>query len=514
MPGIASIQRTQAKDRLYTFLDEIRPALVEFVNDDSSKRWTPDPEFEADADVVAHIESLEIPAVATRPSLLIHDLGRFQKEATLKSRVDGIFQRNATTRVKISVRSGFLVNTSGSGKTRISFEGLCRHWGFYFIMECDGNRLGAADIGPTLYQGLDGERGFQDRLPPEDSPTFLEALKRNIEITHDKFSRVLLARLLVFQMFSEIIKPIGITEAHKQRWLLFQLAPGIPGCGSSDILADLRQVFLYNLDAAGVQDLIAITFAKLQKIHGTDFHLFYVIDEAQLASRQHMRSYRHEGKEYPLLREIIQTWATESQPYQVSFVVLGTDIPKAGFESAPFADSIRWSSDTGSFDNEAEHRRYVSRFLLPSYASSAAGEMFLKRVWTWCRGRYRSTDAFLHVLLLDFFDSPHKLLNDYLATTTTHRPTDYVDDEPFRYPIVINLRELKPNFFNTCRSSLLRSTVQHVLFHYLATARHPAPFSEELTPLVSAGFGHFVAGDLSQVAMDEPMFLVRAAKWL
>ncbi|KAJ7479815.1 hypothetical protein FB451DRAFT_1031848, partial [Mycena latifolia] len=48
----------------------------------------------------------------------------------------------------------FLMNTSGTGKTRLSFEGLCRHWGFYFIMAQDANNLGAMNIRPGLYETL------------------------------------------------------------------------------------------------------------------------------------------------------------------------------------------------------------------------------------------------------------------------------------------------------------------------------------------------------------------------
>ncbi|KAJ7112993.1 hypothetical protein C8R44DRAFT_882028 [Mycena epipterygia] len=164
------------------------------------------------------------------------------------------------------------------------------------------------------------------------------------------------------------------------------------------------------------------------------FHLFYVVDEAQLASRENTGAFKHESKPYSFLREIIQRWAVKSQPQEASFVVLGMDIPKDGFESAPFARAIRWTSDTGGFDDEAEHRRYLSRFLTPSYRVSPAGKMFLQCVRRWCSGRYRSTDALIKALI-DRFKTPHKLLNDYIETTTTHRPTDYEDDESLRYPI-------------------------------------------------------------------------------
>ncbi|KAJ7655412.1 hypothetical protein B0H17DRAFT_956478, partial [Mycena rosella] len=37
-------------------------------------------------------------------------------------------------------------NTSGSGKTRLLFEGLCHEWGFYFASKRDSSGLGWYDL--------------------------------------------------------------------------------------------------------------------------------------------------------------------------------------------------------------------------------------------------------------------------------------------------------------------------------------------------------------------------------
>ncbi|KAJ7668888.1 hypothetical protein B0H17DRAFT_1209860 [Mycena rosella] len=346
----------------------------------------------------------------------------------------------------------------------------------------DGNNLGADNLGLDLYKTLDHSKDFTRYLPSTDSAIFATALSRNIEIGDTRFSLVLLGRLLMFNMYSEILQAEGITEEHKRRWLLFQLMPQLPGDLSYDLFTDLK-ILAGKLEPDHAQDLIAVMFSKLRRIHGTQFRLFYVIDEAQIASRAHTSAFQQDGKGYPLLRQIIQTWITKSRPDETSFVVSGTDIPKDGFESAPFASSLRWSSDTGGFDNEDDHRRYISGFLTPAYVKSPAGQM------------HRSTDALLKALLLDGFRTSHELLNDYMETTTTYRPTDYDDDEPFRHPIDVKLLELNSNFFTN--SPQLMSTIQRVLFHYLAAARHPSPFSEDLTPLVSAAFGRFIDGNLS-----------------
>jgi hypothetical protein len=46
--------------------------------------------------------------------------------------------------------SRLFVNTSGSGKTRLLLEGLCKHWGFYFTCVREREELGSRDLGQAL----------------------------------------------------------------------------------------------------------------------------------------------------------------------------------------------------------------------------------------------------------------------------------------------------------------------------------------------------------------------------
>ncbi|KAJ7641290.1 hypothetical protein FB45DRAFT_825430 [Roridomyces roridus] len=505
----ASLRRNAARDKLNTYLkEEIRPFFEKFLRDDKSvKHWIPDPTPNSDPNLIAHIESLSIPATDSGPSLLINQLGRFGKTPELRDRVDRIFQKQAYT---------FLVNVSGSGKTRLGLEGLCRHWGLYFTMQRDGNDLGAADIGRTLYEKLGYRPDFHAQLPPSMSDSFSNTLELNRRVVDERFALVLLARLLVFQMFSEILKRGGgLEEEHKRRWLLFQLIPSLPESPHPDLFSDLKR-FAYDLDPQQVLDWIAITFAKLRKIHGPEFHIFYVLDESQLVSRLHTEAFQHEGEGYPLLREIIQSWSAKSGSQEASFVVLGTDIPKEAFRSAPFAGSIRWLSDTGGFDDEPTQSRYISEFLPPEYTASRWGQELLQRMWAWCRGRHRTTDSFINCWLWEASSAPHQLLDAYISTSTDHVMSDHQNDEPDRdgsndYNL---LYDLSTDMITAGEhASLIMSTIQRALFHYLATGQHPAPFSADLTPLVRSGMGRFVDDQMSRVALDEPLFLLRATTW-
>ncbi|KAK7017618.1 hypothetical protein R3P38DRAFT_3201142 [Favolaschia claudopus] len=256
-----ALQRTAAKDNLRNYLDTLRPSLATFIEHGMPfNTWTPPTRVKCDKHISVHIESLHIPHVSSdNPGLLIHDLGRFSEAEGLRSRVDGIFQRTAKT---------FLVNTSGSGKTRLSLEGLCRHWGFYLILAQDTNRLGSSDSGPKVHRDVSPTTGFAWDLPGVDSVEFWPTLRKNIEIIDDQLSRVLLGRLLVFHLFSEIIASIGITEEHKRQWLLFQLKPELEGHFVSDTFSHLT-TYTSLLSKDEVADLIAAMFSKLRKIHGT-----------------------------------------------------------------------------------------------------------------------------------------------------------------------------------------------------------------------------------------------------
>ncbi|KAJ7641276.1 hypothetical protein FB45DRAFT_862509 [Roridomyces roridus] len=133
-----SVRHNRERNRLYNYLDEIRPHMEQYaLGENPIDYWTPESSLDADPSVVAHIRNLRVPSVDDDPRLLIHRLGSFGEKEDLKERVGRIFHKHAYT---------FLVNTSGSGKTRLSLEGLCRDWGFYFSMTLDGNKLGPDDV--------------------------------------------------------------------------------------------------------------------------------------------------------------------------------------------------------------------------------------------------------------------------------------------------------------------------------------------------------------------------------
>ncbi|GAW03906.1 hypothetical protein LENED_005660 [Lentinula edodes] len=101
--------------------------------------WTP--EFpDIDTDLRKFIWDLKIPRARAPndhiPDMLLHKLGRFQKNESLRNRLTSLL---GTKNHKA------FVNTSGSGKTRMILEHLCSRWGIYLTCH-EESRVGSSDL--------------------------------------------------------------------------------------------------------------------------------------------------------------------------------------------------------------------------------------------------------------------------------------------------------------------------------------------------------------------------------
>ncbi|KAJ7090887.1 hypothetical protein B0H15DRAFT_837223 [Mycena belliarum] len=468
-----ALRRQKDSPRLAEYVAKLLPALVTFIEDGGLRPWTLEPDSDSDSDtdlvvsesVRAHIASLEIPEFYG-PRVLLRDLGVFSKNESLASRVQDIFVRGHHT---------FLVNTSGSGKTRLTFEGLCQDWGFYLVGAVDSNEIGSKDLRSLLDLHVPS-KPFHKMVTTDP-----DEIKNNVRLTRDCLRKLLLCRLLVFSVFAEHIHAVGLKPEHKKLWLLVQALPYAVGRRKlGDIFSRLLHMVTYN-DEGHIRDYIAHLMAKLRGLFDDPFHIFVVIDEAQVVFRSLEYAYRDEdGDYYPVLREIIDGLDGEFHPHEISFVAAGTQIPRrAGFQTSRNVARHRWCSGTGAFDDEDLHREYVSRYLPRSFIiTEATGKAFLKLVWTWCRGRYRATDSLMATLLRDGFRSPHTLLNDYVEAATGYRPNhnlEYtVGENEGRERI-----QISPINFESLETPALASTIQEVLFHYSVTGKHPRAFSTD-----------------------------------
>lgn len=334
----------------------------------------------------------------------------------------------------------FLVNTSGSGKTRLLFEGLCQHWGMYFTSVVDSSGLGSTDLVTMFSRRFRGLTGAS-YLPDIQSPSFQMVLERHRIAAKRTFGEILLARLLVFRLFVTIVHETGSCDDQKRRWLLLQLRT-VQLFEQNDIFETIGE-HLENVTDAFLDDTITTSLGDVQRLCGIHSGLFFAFDETNHAITQYTSYFRDEGGNYPIFKEMLRYWKGYAESSCGTFVVAGTDIPKHLFdyESGEW-DYLRWLSDTGAFDDKESHQRYIEPFFPPAYRDSESGKALIRRMWQWLRGRsalvpiwcifidfdlvirHRYTAAFLTILLSTEFRHPHSQLDDFVEMFTTYKPTD------------------------------------------------------------------------------------------
>ena len=419
------------KTDVHRFLTELQPTIRRLVvGDIVLPTWSPS-DVLLEPETITHLNSLKIPSLKGKPNLLLHDLGSFTKDVLLEKRLRNIFMPNNHTFVKfLEILSvilfinpiRFLVNTSGSGKTRLLLEGLCVNWGFYFTSLVDSSLLGSSDVQNSIQTHVPDSSRFRRVLPLSSSSGYESALITNREIASRIFRQIFLARLMIFNLFAETMnnfiktKPELDVDPHvfKARWLLLQLQPSFVHPQVWDVFDELScklsnasdsfintttKMLLSNVRShLSVEPRDPITASQMSTAETAQTPLFCVLDEAQYAATQHNSSFRSDqnGSYRPILREIVKAWEGQSFGQGVFMVVAGTGISKdvvdQAMASAIMKDSrYRWCSDTGAFDLQHVQTHYLRKYLPQSLLQTEAGVRLLERVWYWLHGRYGST---------------------------------------------------------------------------------------------------------------------------
>ncbi|KAJ7164760.1 hypothetical protein C8R43DRAFT_240075 [Mycena crocata] len=488
-----------------SYLETLRPEMEKLVRGEKPLQlWSPPPSSRLDEGTLRHIESLQLccpgPFLVKEFSIILHDLGGFKNDPVLHERTARIFTR----------QNKFLVNSSGTGKTRLLYEGLCSNWGLYFTMAVDTGGLGIGDIeaqGLNFRTSDDFKQGSQ--LKPE-------AMERNSEFVSRVFDRVLLARLLIFQLFLETAASFssGVTEEHKKRWLLLQLTPHMLNPpqhrGPTTPFEKLLNILEIE-DGVFFREDIADAIRKIRILLGNDPHFFIVLDEAQAAIDLYPKSFAHER---PFLSEIMRAWESHRIKDR-SFIFAGTDIPKVHFDGADKEGSdYFWCSGTGGFDHAETQSQYISRFLPPSFSTSPSGSLLISRMSRWLLGRHRFTSKFISALLLEGFATPHTRLNSYIQNVTRICPFDAVDQVEAEKSGVPSdgWQAAKVDSFDFSKIPLDAKTMfMEILFQYMATHQATPSLGPDHIDLVSKGYGRCVDTEMNRIVVDEPLVLVGAA---
>jgi hypothetical protein len=221
------------------------------------------------------------------------------------------------------------------------FEGLCKHWGFYFVAEQDSSLLGASDLQQMIQQMGSHPDWISNVLKSADPKV---AIDGNEKIAFNILHRVLVARWLVFRIFIAVAKEQHdgrVPDDLKHAWLLFQILPSL--IDGEHVLVAFTNRALRGATSFLLIDLLVDL--GLVGVLGSAFNagrnqFYYVLDEAQVTGTQHMGGFvdLYGKTSKPVLHQIIRTWNTNTVRWRIPFIVSGN-----GFSLQLFATVTRSS---------------------------------------------------------------------------------------------------------------------------------------------------------------------------
>ncbi|PVF96380.1 hypothetical protein CPB86DRAFT_874942 [Serendipita vermifera] len=398
---------------------ELRPKIEEFFRSPRLPHWSP--AGLASEETQKFYQELAIPLVWGEPSLLFQNL-----RENPNPNGDRLFEK----------RHKILCNTSGSGKTRLLLEGLCRKWGFYFVAARGPDAIGSQDLQAMVESMPDSLGWIRDIFTTSDCEKVASANNSNQTIAFNRISRVLIARWKIFNVFIDVAKSCHggrLPDEIKYDWLLFQALPPVLTIATKemDVFLAFIDTCLFNV---GDGVLEVLDKATVRDVPGSD-QFFYVLDEVQVAGRIHKVCFSDaDGKlRRPVLRPIIRKM-TQNSPFPV--IVSGTGFSLEHFKDVLTSGVGKHSSQTwtvqhttGDFTLQEVQSSYISRYLPSSFLNSLSGTLLGDRMFKWLRGRHRFTARFLEELLkgswkADGPSSPHKMLNVYVKALSEFYPLD------------------------------------------------------------------------------------------
>ena len=293
-----------------------------------------------------------------------------------------------------------LINTSGSGKTRLGLHGLCQNWGFYGVVKQAEDDIGSEDFW-QLMSSLDNSYHYSSA---KSCGIHDDAAARHMhDKVHHRVLQFLLARFLLLNLLiTEASKCEGGLRPsdHRFLWVLLQARPTdlLKEDAFAELANDLRRASVVFL-----KDEIKNEYLKLKDIlefvnepltgRPTRRPLYCFLDEIQVTTTSRMGEFLSEDKkkERPLLRPIWQSVTGVLKTTEMLVILSGTSINESSLVDVLQSSILKFHRyiivrDIGAFDDPDSQMQYIERYLLSS--QSTTWQDFLKRAWGWCRGRY------------------------------------------------------------------------------------------------------------------------------
>jgi hypothetical protein len=291
-----------------------------------------------------------------------------------------------------------LINTAGSGKTRLILDGLCRHWGFYFAAARDSAGIGSSDFA-TAMQQLDNspDYGLAKRKKHWDAMLHMK------QKAHHRLMQLLLARFILLKLFIQEARklPGGLhVKNHRRAWVLLQVQPlkvfGEDVFHSLTML--LRHESIVDLETeiqAHYKDLknILQPFENPATEQLEKPPIYCVVDESQLLVSARKGEFMSDDSVIvrPLMRQVFLSFTEILPSEQMVVIFSGTGLDLQSLVETSASQLLKIHAydivrDIGAFEDRDSQARYIRRYLKvdwtkPNWIS------FLDRAWGWCRGR-------------------------------------------------------------------------------------------------------------------------------
>jgi hypothetical protein len=277
------------------------------------------------------------------------------------------------------------INTSGSGKTRLLLDGLCKNWGFYFSCAYRIGDLGSTDLAGAL-SGLCRSPSFKEiASSPQDD-------KLNRSIARHMFKAVLASRIIIFKFFRKLAKIASVDETEQKRlWVLLQIRP------KSLLSLDIFHILAMHLCRAP-SAFVAVQIAEGWRAIRLDTKVvpYSVLDEAQVAAKMYPQAClsRHNSDDKrSILSELIGMFHDEELSLVTPLIISGTGLQKDIIEEYVLSGSAKSQAvtatfqRTGSFHREEDQAAYITQYLWPGKRLDEGAKRLLRRAWRWLRGR-------------------------------------------------------------------------------------------------------------------------------
>ena len=289
--------------------------------------------------------------------------------------------------------SSHLFGVSGSGKTRLSLDGLCQNWGLYITCRTRRGPASGSDDFNVATEMLSSMSTWHQGTNSAD-------MSKNGEAAHRAFAMLLCARVFILKQLVQHL-PVGtdVTVA-RRRWVLAQAVP--PRLAFED--DDLFVTLLRDLRRGDTKTLLRITRSTMCDLTtkrldlfpvGSNTPLFVVIDEAQVAA-DHLKFFRsRSGTDLrPVLREMYSFFLTSG--LFAGIILSGTGLSMKMVKDAVGSFSAKQTdkrvqprvfTNIGRFTRDDPSQVvYIRRYLTLS-DNDISDQRLLERIVYWFSGR-------------------------------------------------------------------------------------------------------------------------------